>query len=197
VEKDRGRHGTTHPALRLGGEPCVLDRRSAPTLGRDAWASRFHGLADPTRAAVLTVSNRIRSTPRRPKRLLGRGRLFPAGFDAGDLYYPWPPYFRWARRSPWYSAENAHPNQHSATMRARGHDDRMAREEAEERDRLASRAPAQRGPPGSKPMSARTASTRPAWSPRSRTCSRRQARETDAKKREALIHQIQGILHDR
>jgi len=46
-------------------------------------------------------------------------------------------------------------------------------------------------PPGSKPMSARTASTRPAWS-RGRDLFQRQARETDAKKREALIHQIQA-----
>ena len=52
-------------------------------------------------------------------------------------------------------------------------------------------------PRGSKPTSARTASTPPASCPRSRISSSARRASSTVKKREALIHQIQQILYDR
>ena len=70
--------------------------------------------------------------PARAKKLMAEAG-YPNGFDAGD-FTPWPPYFSMGEALALVSAEHRHQDQ-DPDHGARRHDHRVAREEAQERDR--------------------------------------------------------------
>ena len=187
----RSRPGTTGAC----GRP-----RATPSTGKALNQAETLGFSYPTGSLIpraLEFSrffepDRLRSA--RAKRLLAEAG-YPNGFDAGDLY-PWPPYFSMGEALAGYLQSGRHPDQ-DPHHGARGHDDGVAREEAQERDRGHHRRGRQRRHAARAPTSARTASTPPACIPEVEDLFQRQARETDVKKREALSTRSSGILHER
>jgi peptide/nickel transport system substrate-binding protein len=131
--------------------------------------------------------------PARAKKLLAEAG-HPNGFDAGDLY-PWPPYFSMGEAIAAYLQATGIRTK-IRTM------ERAALTTAWKEKKLKNLIVGITGAGGN-------AATRldayvskngiytAGVLPEVEDLFQRQARETDAKKREALLHQIQGILHDR
>ena len=131
--------------------------------------------------------------PAKAKKLLAEAG-YPNGFDAGDLY-PWPPYFSMGEALAAY-LQNVGIRTKIRTM------ERAAMTTAWREKKLKNVIVGITGAGGN-------AATRldayvskngiytAGVIPEVEDLFQRQARETDAKKREALIHQIQGIIHDR
>jgi peptide/nickel transport system substrate-binding protein len=131
--------------------------------------------------------------PARAKKLLAEAG-YPSGFDAGDLY-PWPPYFSMGEAIAAY-LQNVGIRTKIRTM------ERAALTTAWREKKLKNLIVGITGAGGN-------AATRldayvskngiytAGVLPEVEDLFQRQARETDSKKREALIHQIQQILHDR
>jgi len=131
--------------------------------------------------------------PARAKKLLAEAG-YPAGFDAGDLF-PWPPYFSMGEAIAAY-LQNVGIRTKIRTM------ERAALTTAWREKKLKNLIVGITGAGGN-------AATRldayvskggiytAGVFPEVEDLFQRQARETDTKKREALIHQIQQILHDR
>jgi peptide/nickel transport system substrate-binding protein len=131
--------------------------------------------------------------PAKARKLLAEAG-YPGGFDAGDLY-PWPPYFAMGEAIAAY-LQNVGIRTKLRTM------ERAAMTTAWREKKLKNLVVGITGAGGN-------AATRldayvskngiytAGVLPEVEDLFQRQARETDARKREALIHQIQQILHDR
>ena len=131
--------------------------------------------------------------PTKAKRLLAEAG-FPNGFDAGDLY-PWPPYFSMGEALAGY-LQNVCIRTKIRTM------ERAAMTIAWREKKLKNIIVGITGAGGNaatrlEAYVSKNGVYTSGTIPEVEDLFQRQARETDAKKREALIHQIQGILHDR
>jgi peptide/nickel transport system substrate-binding protein len=131
--------------------------------------------------------------PARAKKLLAEAG-YPSGFDAGDLY-PWPPYFSMGEAIAAY-LQAIGIRTRIRTM------ERAALTTAWREKKLKNLIVGITGAGGNAAtrldayVSKNGIYTAGVF-PEVEDLFQRQARETDAKKREALLHQIQGILHDR
>jgi peptide/nickel transport system substrate-binding protein len=131
--------------------------------------------------------------PAKAKRLLAEAG-FPSGFDAGDLY-PWPPYFSMGEALAGY-LQNVGIRTKIRTM------ERAAMTTAWREKKLKNVIVGITGAGGNaatrlEAYVSRNGVYTSGVIPEVEDLFQRQARETDPKKREALLHQIQGILHDR
>ena len=131
--------------------------------------------------------------PTKAKRLLAEAG-YPSGFDAGDLY-PWPPYFSMGEALAGY-LQNVGIRTRIRTM------ERAAMTTAWREKKLKNVIVGITGAGGNaatrlEAYVSKNGVYTSGVVPEVEDLFQRQARETDAKKREALIHQIQGILHDR
>jgi peptide/nickel transport system substrate-binding protein len=131
--------------------------------------------------------------PAKAKRLLAEAG-FPSGFDAGDLY-PWPPYFSMGEALAGYLG-NVGIRTKIRTM------ERAAMTTAWREKKLKNVIVGITGAGGNaatrlEAYISRNGVYTSGVIPEVEDLFQRQARETDVKKREQLIHQIQGILHDR
>src|SRR5262244_1782418 len=131
--------------------------------------------------------------PVKAKRLLAEAG-FPNGFDAGDLY-PWPPYFSMGEALAGY-LQNIGIRTKIRTM------ERAAMTTAWREKKLKNVIVGITGAGGNaatrlEAYVSRNGVYTSGVIPEVEDLFQRQARETDPKKREALLHQIQGILHDR
>jgi peptide/nickel transport system substrate-binding protein len=131
--------------------------------------------------------------PPKAKRLLAEAG-FPNGFDAGDLY-PWPPYFSMGEALAGY-LQNVGIRTKIRTM------ERAAMTTAWREKKLKNVIVGITGAGGNaatrlEAYVSRNGVYTSGVIPEVEDLFQRQARETDVKKREALVHQIQGILRDR
>src|SRR6266542_2176643 len=131
--------------------------------------------------------------PAKAKRLLAEAG-YPNGFDAGDLY-PWPPYFSMGEAVAAY-LQDVGIRTRIRTM------ERAAMTTAWREKKLKNVIVGITGAAGNAATRLEAYVSKggiytSGVIPEVEDLFQRQARETDAKKREALIHQIQGILHDR
>ena len=131
--------------------------------------------------------------PAKAKRLLAEAG-FPNGFDAGDLY-PWPPYFSMGEALAGYLQSVGIRTKIRTMERAA-----MTTAWREKKLKNVIVGITAAGGNASTRLEAYVSRNGVYTSgviPEVEDLFQRQARETDPKKREALIHQIQGILHDR
>ena len=131
--------------------------------------------------------------PARAKRLLAEAG-YPNGFDAGDLY-PWPPYFSMGEALAAY-LQNVGIRTRIRTM------ERAAMTTAWRERKLKNVIVGITGAGGNaatrlEAYVSKNGIYTSGVMPDVEDLFQRQARETDVKKREALIHQIQQLLHDR
>jgi peptide/nickel transport system substrate-binding protein len=131
--------------------------------------------------------------PTKAKRLLAEAG-YPGGFDAGELY-PWPPYFSMGEALAGY-LQNVGIRTRIRTM------ERAAMTTAWREKKLKNVIVGITGAGGNaatrlEAYVSKNGVYTTGVIPEVEDLFQRQARETDVKKREALIHQIQGILHDR
>ena len=131
--------------------------------------------------------------PPRAKKLLAEAG-YPSGFDAGD-FYPWPPYFS--------MGEALIANLQNVGIRSRMRTmERAAMTTAWREKKLKNIIVGITGAGGNAATRLEAYVSKDGVYtsgviPEVEDLFQRQARETDARKREALIHQIQQILHDR
>ncbi len=131
--------------------------------------------------------------PPKAKRLLAEAG-YPNGFDAGDLY-PWPPYFSMGEALGGY-LHNVGIQTRLRTM------ERAAMTTAWREKKLKNVIVGITGAAGNaatrlEAYVSKNGVYTSGVMPDVEDLFQRQARETDVRKREALIHQIQGILHER
>jgi len=131
--------------------------------------------------------------PPKARRLLAEAG-YPNGFDAGDLY-PWPPYFSMGEAIASY-LQRVGIRTKIRTM------ERAAMTTVWREKKLKNIIVGITGAGGNaatrlEAYVSKNGIYTSGVIPEVEDLFQRQARETDAKKREALIHQIQGILHDR
>jgi peptide/nickel transport system substrate-binding protein len=131
--------------------------------------------------------------PARAKKLLAEAG-YPNGFDAGD-FYPWPPYFSMGEALVAY-LQAIGIRSKVRTM------ERAAMTTAWREKKLKNVIVGITGAGGNaatrlEAYVSRNGVYTSGVIPEVEDLFQRQARETDVKKREALVHQIQGILHDR
>jgi peptide/nickel transport system substrate-binding protein len=131
--------------------------------------------------------------PRKAKQLLAEAG-FPNGFDAGD-FYPWPPYFSMGEALAGY-LQNVGIKTRIKTM------ERAAMTAAWREKKLKNVIIGITGAGGNaatrlEAYVSKSGIYTAGVSPDVEDLFQRQARETDAKKREATLHQIQTMLHDR
>ena len=131
--------------------------------------------------------------PPKAKRLLAEAG-FPNGFDAGDLY-SWPPYFSMGEALAGY-LQNVGIRTKIRTM------ERAAMTTAWREKKLKNVIVGITAAGGNaatrlEAYVSRNGVYTSGVIPEVEDLFQRQARETDVKKREALVHQIQGVLHDR
>jgi peptide/nickel transport system substrate-binding protein len=131
--------------------------------------------------------------PAKAKRLLAEAG-YPNGFDAGD-FYPWPPYFSMGEALAGYLL-NVGIRTKLRTM------ERAAMTTAWREKKLKNVIVGITGAGGNaatrlEAYVSRNGVYTSGVAPDVEDLFQRQARETDVKKREALVHQIQQILHDR
>ena len=131
--------------------------------------------------------------PAKARRLLAEAG-YPSGFDAGDLY-PWPPYFSMGEAIASY-LQNVGIRTKIRTM------ERAAMTTAWREKKLKNVIVGITGAGGNaatrlEAYVSKNGVYTSAVIPEVEDLFQRQARETDTKKREALLHQIQGILHER
>jgi len=131
--------------------------------------------------------------PARAKRLLAEAG-YPNGFDAGDLY-PWPPYFSMGEALAGYLG-NVGIRTKIRTM------ERASMTTAWREKKLKNVIVGITGAAGNaatrlEAYVSRNGVYTSGVMPDVEDLFQRQARETDVKKREALVHQIQDILHER
>src|SRR6059036_1415850 len=131
--------------------------------------------------------------PPKAKRLLAEA-VYPNGFDAGDLY-PWPPYFAMGE------AINTYLQNVGIRTKVRSME-RAAMTTAWREKKLKNVIVGITGAGGNaatrlEAYVSRNGVYTSGVIPEVEDLFQRQARETDVKKREALLHQIQGILHER
>jgi peptide/nickel transport system substrate-binding protein len=131
--------------------------------------------------------------PRRAKQLLAEAG-YPNGFDAGN-FYPWPPYFSMGEALAGY-LQNVGIRTRIVTM------ERAAMTAAWREKKLKNVIIGITGAGGNaatrlEAYVSRSGIYTAGVSPDVEDLFQRQARETDVKKREAMLHQIQTLLHER